>query len=233
MHSRIAAHYLGERNVFVMRRRFAGLIALIVCVCLVNPSAIASTKQPWEWTPQERAEARRDPAKRLERLHDGGSERRALGVSAKSVAPVADVIDGSRHPELFFETELFEYLVQSAFVTLPEIYPQVIRQRSSDLFRNPADWKRFASIVANYSLVLKEEHGAANALDRSAISAIQSRKCVAEARALREARRAFGKTRFDRMLYETVPVSMSRSYSIDTDFETSINSALGREERCQ
>jgi hypothetical protein len=214
-------------------RRVAGLILLIVCASVVDSSAIASTKQPWEWTPQERADARRDPAKRLERLRDGKSEAGAFGASAKSVAPIADVIDGGRHPELFFETELFEYLVQSAFVTLPEIYPQVIRQRSTDLFRNPADWKRFAAIVANYSSVLREEHSAANALDRSAISAIQSRKCAAEALALREARRTFGRTRFDRMLYETVPVSMSRSYSIDTDFETSINSALGREERCQ
>ena len=156
-----------------------------------------------------------------------------LGPTEEADPANADVIDGGRHPELFFETELFEYLVQSAFVTLPEIYPQVIRQRSTDLFRNPADWKRFAAIVANYSSVLREEHRAANALDRSAISAIQSRKCSAEGLALREARRTFGRTRFDRMLYETVPVSMSRSYSIDTDFETSINSALGREERCQ
>jgi len=214
-------------------RRFAGVMSLIACTRLMVLPAAASTKQPWEWTPQERAEARRDPAKRLERLRDGRSEPRALGVSAKSVAPVADVIDGGKHPELFFVAELFEYLVQSAFVTLPEVYPQVIRQRSTDLFRSPEDWKRFAAIVANYSLVLKEEHGAANALDRSALSAIQSRKCIAEARALREARRTFGKARFDRMLYETVPVSMSRSYSIDTDFETSINGALGHEERCQ
>jgi hypothetical protein len=48
--------------------------------------------------------------------------------------PVADVIDGSKHPERFFATELFEYLVRSAFVTLPEVYPQVIRQRSTDFF---------------------------------------------------------------------------------------------------
>jgi hypothetical protein len=216
-------------------RRLAGIISVLVCLSLMGSTAAAtaSNKQPWEWTAQERAEARRDPARRLERLHEGKSAPRALGVSATRGSSLADVIDGSRHPELFFVTELFEYLVRSAFVTLPDVYPQVIRQRSNDLFRNQADWKRFAAIVANYSLVLKEEHGAANALDRSAVTAVQSRKCIAEARALREARSTFGKTRFDRMLYETVPVSMSRSYSVDTDFETSINSALGHEEGCQ
>jgi hypothetical protein len=221
----------GERK--RQMRRLAGVISLMVCLSLTGSSAAASPKQPWEWTPQERAEARRDPARRLERLREGKSGQRAFGVSSSSMVHAADVIDGSRHPELFFATELFEYLVRSAFVTLPEVYPQVIRQRSTDLFRSQADWERFAAIVANYSLVLTEENGAANALDKSVLSAIQSRKCIAEGRALREARRTFGKARFNRMLYETVPVSMSRSYSVDTDFETSINSALSREERCQ
>jgi len=193
-------------------------VALSIAFCV---TAVAQTKPAWEWTSQERAQARRDPARRLERLRAAG-ERRA-----------ADVIDGSRNPELYFVTELFEYLVRSAFVTLPDAFPHVVRQRTSDLFTRDADWKRFAAIVADYARVLRDEHDAANALDRSAVSAAQSRKCAAEARALREARRAFGKTRFDRMLYETVPVGMRTSFSADTNFETSIGSALARDERCQ
>jgi hypothetical protein len=211
----------------------ASLLSILACMSIVGPLAAGDTKPPWEWTSQERALARRDPAKRLERLHNDDAERRALRISAKSMPSVADVIDGARHPELYFSTELFEYLVRYAFVTLPDIYPQVTRQRASDLFKDTSDWKRFTSIVANYAEVLKEEQSAANALDKSAVAAMQSRKCVAEARAFREARRTFGKARFDRMLYETVPVSMKTSFSIDTDFETSIASALQREERCQ
>jgi hypothetical protein len=216
-----------------MMRLVASVLSITTCLSIVGPAAGADTKQPWEWTPQERAQARRDPAKRIERLHAADLERVASRISAKSVPAVADVIDGAIHPELYFSTELFEYLVRSSFVTLPDIYPQVTRQRSSDLFRNPTDWNRFSVIVADYAKLLKEEQNAANALNKSAVSAIQPRKCAAEARAFREARRAFGKTRFDRMLYETVPVSMKTSFSIDTDFETSIASALDREERCQ
>jgi len=181
----------------------------------------------------ERAEARRDPAKRLERLREDEAERRTWPASAKRLPPPADVINGAKHPELFFVTELFEYLVRSAFVTLPEAYPHVVRQRTSDLFRDDADWKRFAAIAADYAAVLRTEHDAANALDKKTVAAVQSRKCAAEARALRQARRTFGKTRFDRMLYETVPVSMTSSFSAGTDFEVSIGSALARDERCQ
>jgi hypothetical protein len=139
----------------------------------------------------------------------------------------------AKHPELFFVTELFELLVQSAFVTLPRVYSEVIRQRSTDLFRNRADWNRFATIVADYSAVLKDEGATAAGRDRGDASALQSRNCFAEARALREARDTFGQMRFDRMLYETVPLSMSRAFSVDGDFETSIKSALERDRRCQ
>jgi hypothetical protein len=208
------------------------LVVLSLMTCL-GIAAAADAKQPWEWTSRERAEARRDPAKRRERLREDEAERRTWPASAKRFPPAADVINGARHPELFFVTELFQDLVRSAFVTLPDVYPQVVRQRTSDLFRNADDWKRFATITANYAAVLRTEHNAVNALDKNAVAAVQPRKCAAEARALRQARRTFGKTRFDRMLYETVPVSMVSSFSADTNFEVSIGSALARDERCQ
>jgi hypothetical protein len=214
-------------------RQLASLISIVASVVIAGQASAADTKQPWEWTSQERAQARRDPAKRLERLRADAQERRSHPISSKSLPPLSDVIDGKRNPELYFPTELFEYLVRSAFVTLPGVYVHVVQQRTSDLFRNPADWDRFAAIVADYARVLQEEHGAADTLDKKAVDAIQSRKCAAEALALRDARQTFGKTRFDRMLYETVPVSMSRSYSADTNFEVSIGSALAREEHCQ
>jgi hypothetical protein len=216
-----------------MMRHVVAVLSIVTCLSIAGTADAAETKQPWEWTSQERAQARRDPVKRLERLQAEDVERRASRISAKSVPAVADVINGAKHPELYFPAELFEYLVRYSFATLPAIYPQVTRQRSSDLFRNIADWNRFSVIVADYAKILKEEQNAANALDKGAVSAMQSRKCAAEARAFREARSTFGKARFDRMLYETVPVSMKTSFSIDTDFETSIGSALEREKRCQ
>lgn len=216
-----------------MQSIVAAAVSIVISTSLLGATAPANVKQPWEWTAQERADARHDPAKRLERLRGDDAERRMMRVPNNSGPRVADVIDGAKHPELYFPTELFEYLVRYSFVTLPEVYPHIVHDRTTDLFRNPVDWKRFVSIVSDYVKFLKQEQAAASALDKPAVTALQSSKCAAEARALREARRTFGRTRFDRMLYETVPGGMKTSFSMDTDFETSIRSALQREERCQ
>ncbi|HSP15156.1 MAG TPA: hypothetical protein VLV78_10440 [Thermoanaerobaculia bacterium] len=159
-------------------------------------SLLAASRGPWEWTAAERAQARQ-------------------GVH---------VIDGDVNPELFFPTELFETLVRS-LVNMPAVYPQMVRQRSSDLFRNLAEWGRFREIVADYAVTLEEERAAADALDKAKVSALQERKQADACHALREARRAFGRERFDRMLYETVPPGTKTSFTSDTAFE--------REKRCQ
>jgi hypothetical protein len=194
----------------------------VVLAFILSSNLHAAEKQPWEWTPAERAQARLDPAKRLERLRANGGDRRE-----------GDVIDGNRNPELYFATELFEYLVRSAFVTLPTVYPKVVRQRSSDLFVDPAEWERFSAIVADYANVLRQEEAAVTALDKATVSALRSKKCPAEARALRAARRAFGRTRFDRMLYEIVPSSRKTAFGADGNLAAMTKLALDREERCQ
>src|SRR5207248_3792318 len=85
-----------------------GIAALLI---VISGSAAAAQKPPWEWTPAERAQARNDPAKRIERLK--ADDRAARTLSRGRPAP-ADVIDGSRNPELFFVTDLFELLVRSS-----------------------------------------------------------------------------------------------------------------------
>lgn len=204
-----------------------------VAVAKTNDAASSQTKQPWQWTAQERAAARRDPARRADRVGAYEREGRPSRAMTSSFASVADVIDGSRNPELYFPTELFEYLVRSAFITLPRVYPHVIQQRSSDLFRSQDEWDRFAGITAKYAEILKEETSAAQRQDAAAVAALGAEKCAAEAQALRAARHAFGRERFDRMLYEAVPQSMITTFSMDTDFDKAIGSAVQREERCQ
>jgi hypothetical protein len=228
-----------------VRWQSAAACAVLSAVTFVSGSGVANNvspdpnaKQPWEWTSAERAQARRDPEKRIERVHAYQSNSRPSRTSSSALSypnfpPVGDVIDGSRNPELYFVTELFEILVRSSFVTLPAAYPKVVRQRTSDLFKDGADWDRFVAIVAEYADVLKGEKTAAAALSKTGVTEIQARKCAAAARALQESRRTFGPIRFDRMLYETVPRSMRTTFSIDTDFEKSIGDALEREGRCQ
>jgi hypothetical protein len=184
----------------------------------------AAEKKPWEWTAAERVAALRDPVKRQQRVRENAESLRRSGVSPRRVPNVADFLDGSRHPELYFPTQLFEHLVDMAFLGMPAGAYRTLSMQRSELFKNPKDWDRFVAITANYVRVLKQERGA---------SPLQPAKCVAEARAFREARRTFGKARFDRMLYEVVAPTMTTSFSIDTDFKASIAGALAQEERCQ
>lgn len=204
-----------------------GIMLIIVGVAqllLAAPPPASTPKKPWEWSSQERAAARRDPSKRLERLRSYESNR-------DNVPPHADVLDASRNPELFFSTELFESLVRSGFVMFPDTYRYVVAERSSDLFRDHADWEQFGVIVREYADVLKQEKSSADALDTGGVSRANAAKCAASARALRAARKEFGRERFDRMLYETA--RFKRTFSLDTDLEGVIRRALEREEQCQ
>lgn len=98
----------------------------------------ARVERPWEWTTAQRAAALRDPLKRLDRLrNDQGG-------------PSSDVLDARRNPELFFPTELFEQLVRLGFMMMPGNYSKSVAQRSSDLFRDPAEWERFGVLVVDF-----------------------------------------------------------------------------------
>lgn len=90
---------------------------------------------------------------------------------------------------------------------------------------------RFKAIAAEYAAVLGQEKSAADRLDGGAVAGLADAKCQAAARALRASREAFGRERFDRMLYETV--RHTKSFSADTNFEIAIGRAVEREQRCQ
>lgn len=201
-------------------------IALILSLAAESLCAAPSDairKQPWQWSRAERVAGRKDPLERLERLR--------LREQTAGSAPAADVFDASTNPELFSPTELFESLVRFGFVMLPDTYQHVVAQRSSDLFRDPSNWKRFGVIVHEYALLLGQENAAAGSLDARGVSRAHESQCAVAAQALREARREFGRARFDRMLYETA--RLKRTFSLDTDLEAATTRALQRDERCQ
>ena len=207
-------------------------LSAVVVVVASLPFAAAATpphtpRQPWEWTTAERIAARRDPEKRRERVQAAADERRKRG--AQDGPMTADVLDGNRNPELFFPTELFEHLVRS-WAVMPEVWPKIMSQRATDLFRNPDEWERFAASAADYAALLRDEHGAARAQDQSRVAEIHMHKCAVSARALREARRAFGRERFDRMLYEAVAPGLLSARDVNADGS---DWSIDREERCQ
>jgi hypothetical protein len=66
---------------------------------------------------------------------------------------------------LFFTTELFHDLVTSAFVTLPRIYPLVVKRGAPELFRSEVDWQRFTEIAAPYATLITRERALLEAQD--------------------------------------------------------------------
>jgi hypothetical protein len=214
-------------------------------LCLVTPSVsfAGDGKPPWAWTAAERSKARLDPAKRAARQAEHRARAMARGgVNAPEASSTGEVIDGEVNPELFYPTELFESLVYSAFVSLPRIYPRVVRERSSDLFRDAREWERFADIVAPFAAALAEERylldvqskGDPSTTPRAIqrLVVLRQEKCALLGNAISGARASFGRERFDRMLYETVPPGSSASFS-PGGLELSDAVELQREETCR
>lgn len=210
--------------------------ALLLVLALTSPT-FAATKAPWLWTTEERERDTKDPEKRAQRIQENREFRKRMPPMPplpplpgqkqprKVIEPDDDAIDGNLHPELFYVTELFENLVTSSFLTLPQIYPRVVVDRSSDLFRAPGEWAQFTEIVAEYATLLQRERQLVTTASRATpeelaainrqLASLRVHQCVAGSEALRKARQAFGKERFDRMLYEVVPPGRGRGVLLD------------------
>lgn len=201
-----------------------------LAVALVTTASIAQqpsrAKAPWQWTLEERTDARRDPTLRAERVRTARRDRQSR--------PPADVIDGRLHPELFFPSELFDQLIYSSFVSLPQTYPRYVAQTSRDLFRNPAEWRRFEELTREYASVLAEEHQILDTRRSDArLGQVRSSKCAAKARALRAVRKEFGRDRFDALLYEVVAPPRTSTYLHEETIDESIETLKRNEASCQ
>jgi hypothetical protein len=197
--------------------------------------------EPWKWTLEQRLAARFDPHARAARVADP----RAKGVQAMSAfGPVpSDVIDGSKHPELFLPTEIFEHFVWLAYTLESPLWRESMRDRSPDILRTDAEWRDLDAIVAPYANSLKRDGELLKIEDRSSApkrreiererANIQATRCSLLRDAFRGARARFGKERFDRFLYTVPTVGFASSYAPENDFEKDRERVLQIEERCQ
>jgi hypothetical protein len=215
--------------------------SILICILLIAGTTGEAQTPPWKWSVEDRARLRGDVEQR--RARNQRHEERNATIEHR--APIAtfdesDLIEGSTNPELFFPTELFRQLVKSAFISNPTIYPQVVRDRTSDLFTRTEDWQYFATIVDDYATLLQREvqlgqlAAQAPGSDRARISnqlaAVQREQCRAMKSALTSARGKFGRDRFDRMLYEVVPPGLLISYG---DPDNQLKEVLRQERDCQ
>jgi hypothetical protein len=205
----------------------AALIAVIASLALFGQERKFAIKPAWLWTPDERMEALLDPVARGARVEE---HRRELARRAPPGSPQSfrcdDVIDGDEHPELFFANQLFTDLVTSGFVSLPRVYPLVMRRDAPEIFRSDADWQRFAAITAEFARTIAREReiletrGSTTGVVRrrldDELASVRVKRDPAMVRALRECRTAFGSENFDRMLYRVVARGRSLCFTDTT-----------------
>lgn len=199
-------------------------LAAAVIICAIALPAAGETngdretprRAAWEWKLEERLAERFDPVKIRERQGAYREKHREqLQASGVPAAPERDypgqrvvryTIDGARNPELFLPHELFDSLL-SAFTTDPEVRMKQ-RQFLMDAGLRAAGlddtfWDEIESLASAYLLVRFASSGG--------VSPTRQEKCRLRYDALQAAREAFGRDRFDKLLYSVVAPNFSRS----------------------
>lgn len=181
------------------------LISWIAVVGLLAASASAQTRNPWEWTLEERIAERLDDRKM--------SERRA----AQGERPITGfVIDGTRNPALFMPSELMTRLLMAL---RDDAYGADLRRHfepeiSAFGWDAAEFWRAFREIGGRWTALAarseelqKSAHREAPARRReleAEAAGLDVPMCRARAEALRKAREHFGRAEFDRFLYSAL-----------------------------
>lgn len=224
---------------------FRVVMVSVMAVSLPTLGAEQRAKPAWEWTVEERIAARTNPELARERARDGARRNPAstAAVEGKRRAPVVDNFNGKTHPELFLPHQVFDQLVKLAF-TGDARASEIVQSGFASRVREhglPNDfWERLRVISAVYvadenaltdALArVRRESGARRQRAEQTLAITRDQVCRSRADALAEARRVFGRERFDRFLYEAVAPGM-----FSTAFKTLPKAELLRktEEGCR
>ncbi|HYG62245.1 MAG TPA: hypothetical protein VEL74_06670 [Thermoanaerobaculia bacterium] len=180
-------------------------------------------KEPWEWTLYERLERRFDPQDMDRRLAE--AEARA-GRPAPEPGTTISIVNGRREPELLLPGEIFSRLLRLGFVLTsnPEnrdTWRTGFAQGAEKLGLGEHFLDELEKVTAGAIRAHREEeaahleaskgtHSDRKRLEEEAEQRARA-QCAAQATALEAARARFGRTLFDRYLYEVVALEMSSS----------------------
>lgn len=183
----------------------------------------AQSKNPWEWTIEERIAARLDDKKMAERHAAQLEDVKPLRVLvAGESAPSGFVIEGKRNPELFMPFELMTRLLMAL---REDAYGADLRRLfTPDItahgWKAEEFWKTFREIGGNWAALAAKSERLQKDADRAAparrreleaeAAALGIPMCRARAEALREARVHFG-VAFDRFLYSVLTRNLTIS----------------------
>lgn len=198
---------------------------IVVAALATLPIAISSGSiPPWAWRVEERLAARYDPDRASERSRKYAI-RHALPQSTSGI-----LIDGQANPELFLPHELFDALLVP--LTAPEPVSGNVRAEFAEgiaaMGMDEAEfWKRLATLAEPYIAARKAKEDSST---KSSPQSAEALLCAARHRALASARRHWGETTFDRLLYTVVAPEMQHAEASDVDQREILK---GRERGCQ
>jgi len=193
-----------------MKRRLVMInVAFFALVANFAPAVAAATNAAWQWTAEQRIKSRSDPASIEARKRTHVQKAARSGPDAESNAvKLVYVVDGSDTPELMLPTELWRFLIVSAFdstnAEAAGAWRATYRNRSANLALSNDFWDRVAVHVAVYRRAEDEFADALQRFDRVAAERAQREQCRALARTLRDARADLGDEVFLRFLYQSV-----------------------------
>jgi hypothetical protein len=186
-------------------------------------SAQSPIKKPWQYTDDERLAMRFEVASMQARLES------ALADDAVDEGELRDVVEGSKNPELFMPWELYRTLLTAAFSSNPDA-----RKGFRDNFEPwrkalglPEDfWDRLGSHAEPYlsweleTRSLGAEMMAAQGKKSGEIERLVDTRglesCRLRIETFEAARKAFGRERLDRFLYEAVAPGLGLSAADST-----------------
>lgn len=199
------------------------LVSLLVAQLspgIASAAVIHLRKPAWQWTLDERLAARFDPAAQAARE----AAHRDVIAHLELGGP-ADVVDGNEAPELYLPTELFNQLINVAFLDLEFLGPErrhSIERKAAALGFKSDLWPRLETAVSPYLKLRRTPYslfGGETALGGKGLLGQPSRQlslCHLQAQALSAAKAEFGERAFLRLLYEAVAPTTRLSYTVNS-----------------
>jgi hypothetical protein len=203
-------------------RRPLHVTVLIFAIISTAPAIAQQQNQPWKLTLDERIALRTSTELAAQRVRDSAPvQATSVRPTNPSPRPFVDEFDGKGHPELFLPHEVFDELIKLAFSGSPRVSRMIHDGFNQDVKRIglPTDfWERLQSLstiyiadlgdMSNIAAGLRQQTGRARQRTEEIASLKQTDLCRSRADALDAARKAFGRERFDRFLYEVIARNM-------------------------
>jgi len=211
------------------RSIFGTLLILVCALSLIaagqpqKRNRKASDKAAWEWTVEERIAERTDREAARERIRERGDRLKMTIAPATSgkPEPLADAFDGKTHPELFLPNEVFNTLIQLAFLPPPRsieltrqgLLAEVKEHGLPDDFFDRLDLLTTVHVADARAVLdalssVAQQSGAARERAEQVLALKNRDACRSRADALAAARREFGEKKFDRFLYDVIAPPM-------------------------